>query len=129
MALMHAVRNENMICMQMLLKAGAKVRQYNVQGFNTFDFLKSPNVNICNLLYSAGEDCMTKGGDSRIVGMENPKDMLNEEYSEPGLLLYLCRDQIQGHVLEVNANQNLFAQFLNYQCQPKFINYFCSILQ
>ena len=33
---------------------------------------------------------MTKGWDSRIVGMENPK-----EYSEPGLLLYLCKDQIQ----------------------------------
>ena len=32
MALMHAVRNENMICTQMLLKAGAKVRQNNVQG-------------------------------------------------------------------------------------------------
>ena len=93
-ALMHAVRNENMICMQMLLKAGAKVRQYDVQGFNTFDFLKSPNVDICNLLYSAREDCMTEGGDSKIVGVENPKDMLNEENSEPGLLLYLCRDQI-----------------------------------
>ena len=30
MALMRAVRNEDMICTQMLLKAGAKVRQYDV---------------------------------------------------------------------------------------------------
>ena len=54
MALMHAVRNEDMIYTQMLLKAGAKVRQYDVQGLNTFDFLKSPSADICNILYSAG---------------------------------------------------------------------------
>ena len=72
-ALMCAVRNEDMICMQMLLKAGAKVRQYDVQGLNTFDFLKSPSADICNILYSAGEDCMMAGGASRIVGMENLK--------------------------------------------------------
>ena len=75
-ALMHAVRNENMICTQMLLKAGAKVRQYNVQGLKTFDFLKSPNVDI---VISAGEDCMMAGGGSRIVGMKNLKDFLNED--------------------------------------------------
>ena len=72
-ALMHAVRNEDMICKQMLLKAGAKVRQYDVQGLNTFDFLKSPTADICNILYSAGEDCMMAGGARRIVGVENLK--------------------------------------------------------
>ena len=94
--LMCAVRNENIICIHMLLKGGVKVGQFDAQGFNTFDFLKRPNENICNILYSTGEDCMTDGGHSRIVSVENPKlDILNIEYSEPGLLLYICRDQIQ----------------------------------
>ena len=92
--LMRAVRNENIICIHMLLKGGAKVRQFDAQGFNTFDFLKRPNENICNILYSTGEDCVTDGGHSRIVFVENPKlDILNIEYSEPGLLLYICQDQ------------------------------------
>ena len=82
---MRAVRNENIICIHMLLKGGAKVGQFDAQGFNTFDFLKRPNENICNILYSAGEDFMTDGGHSRIVSVENPKlDILNIEYSEPG---------------------------------------------
>ena len=93
---MRAVRNENIIYIHMLLKGGAKVRQFDAQGFNTFDFLKRPNENICNILYSAGEDCMTDDGHSRIVSVENPKlDILNIEYSEPGLLLYICRNQIR----------------------------------
>ena len=107
--LMRAVRNENIICIHMLLKGGVKVGQFDAQGFNTFDFLKRPNENICNILYSTGEDCMTDGGHSRIVSVENPKlDILNIEYSEPGLLLYICRDQIRQHVLDVNRNLNLF---------------------
>ena len=107
--LMHAVRNENIICIHMLLKGGAKVRQFDAQGFNTFDFLKRPNENICNILYSTGEDCMTDDGHSRIVSMENPKlDILNIEYSEPGLLLYICQDQIRQHVFDVNRNLKSF---------------------
>ena len=71
---------------------------------------------------------MTDGGHSRIVSVENPKlDILNIEYSEPGLLLYICRDQIQRHVLDVNTNLNLFVQFLTYQYHPDFVIYFCSM--
>ena len=44
--LMPAVRNENIICIHMLLKGWAKVRQFDAQGFNTFNFLKRPNENM-----------------------------------------------------------------------------------
>ena len=77
----------------MLLKAGAKVRQYNVQGLNTSDFLKSPSADICNILYSAGEDCIMAGGASRIVVVENPKNILSEKYSEPLFLMYMSHTE------------------------------------
>ena len=86
--LMRAVRNETLFA---FICYSAKVGQFDAQGFNTFDFLKRPNENICNILYSTGKDCLTDGGHSKIVSVENPKlDILNIEYSEPGFLLYIC---------------------------------------
>ena len=127
-ALMRAVRNDEMICMQMLLKAGTKVRQYDVQGLNTFYFLKSPSADICNILYSAGEDYMMAGGASRIVGMENPKIILDEEYSEPLFLMKNVGTKFGDMCCKSTQTKIFFTRFLNYQYQPKLLNYFCSIL-
>ena len=109
LALFKVIHSDNINCLKLLVKSGAKVNGRGKTHYNALEtaIIIGQSEEVIMLLYAAGE----KIGDDTVNGKPVPDYLLHEDLNLS--LKHTCRQAIRKHLLDIDPHGNLFNRIPN----------------